>query len=120
MRHDVLHQQKRPAQIDRHHAVPQANIDFGALGFLKRRKQSRVVDDDIDLAEPLHGFGDQSLDRGLVADVGNGAFDRIGAVLARKRCSDVLAVGDIGDHQASAFGNKGARIVLAYSFGAAG
>ena len=56
----------------------------------------------------------------FVADVGDAARHRIGAVLARNRPGEVLAVGNVGDHQARALGGERARIMHADPFGAAG
>ena len=120
MRRDVLHHQERPAQIDRHDAVPQRRVDLGALGFLQRREQCGIVDEHVDLAEALHGLRDQRLDRTFVADVGDRTRHRIGAVVAGDLVRHVLAVGKIGDHQPRALGGKRLRIVPADALGAAG
>ena len=44
-------------------------VDLGDFLLGERRKQRGVVDQNVDLAEPLHGLGDQHFDRTLVADV---------------------------------------------------
>src|SRR6266446_6321573 len=80
VRGDVFDHQKRPAQIDRHHLVPQLGVDLGTLGFLQRREQRGVVHQHVDLAEALDGGCDQRPDRSFVADVGDGAGHRIGPV----------------------------------------
>ena len=120
MRRDVLGHQKYAADIDRHHAIPQRDIDLGDLLLLKRREQSGIVDQNVDLAEAVHGLGHQRLDRAFVADVGDGAFDRIGAVLARQLLGDRLAVGNIGDHQARALRGERPGIMAADALSAAG
>src|SRR6516225_9951035 len=120
MRRHMLHQEKRPAQIDCHDAVPGIDIDFGALCFLQRREQRRVVDQNVDLAEALYGSGDQCRHRAFVADIGHRAFHRIGSVVAGERRGDFAPVGDVGDHQARTLRRKRARIVLADAFGATG
>src|SRR5262249_7865482 len=43
VRSDVLDHQKRPAQIDRHHLVPQLGVDLGALRLLQRREQPALL-----------------------------------------------------------------------------
>ena len=86
----------------------------------KRREQRGVVDQNVDLAEPLHRLGDQRLHRAFVADIGDAACHRIGAVRARQFRGELLAVGNVGDHQARALGGERARIVHADAFGAAG
>src|SRR6202043_830824 len=48
------------------------------------------------------------------------ACHRIGAVLARNLFGKLLAVGDVGDHQARAFGGQPVRIMPADPLGAAG
>jgi hypothetical protein len=110
---------KGPAQIDRHHPIPKCHVDIRAVGFLKRREQSGVVDQDIDLAETLHGLGDQRLDGSLVADVENFARHRIRAVGTRDLVGRLLAIDDVGDHDATAFGGERARIMPANPLGAA-
>ena len=120
LRGDVLHHQERPAQIDRHDAVPQCHVDLGTLGFLQRREQCGVVDQHVDLAKALHGLRDQRLDGAFVADVGDRARHRIGAVVAGDLVRHVLAVGEVGDHQPRALGGKRLRIVPADALGAAG
>jgi len=54
------------------------------------------------------------------AHIGDRAFHRIGSVVARERCRDFAAIGDVGDHQARTFGGERAGIVFADAFGAAG
>ena len=120
VRRDVLGHQKDATHIDRHDAIPKRSVDLGELLFLKHRKQRGVIDQDVDLAEAVHGLRHQRLDRGLIAHVGDGAFDRIGAMLARQLLRDRLAVGDIGDHQPRALRGKRPRIMPANALGAAG
>ena len=120
VRGDVLHHQERPAQIDRHHLVPEIGVDLCALGLLQGREQRGVVYQHVDPAEALHGGGDQGLDRAFVADVGDGADHRIRSVLGGDLLRYLLAVGDIGDHDARAFGGERQRIVPADALGSAG
>ena len=103
--------------ITRSHSV---DVDLGAFGFLERREQCGIVDENVDLAETLHGFGDQRLHRAFIADIGDRALDGIGAMLAGERRGDLAAIGNIGNHQARALGGERACIVTADSFGAAG
>ena len=111
---------KRPAQIDRHDAVPHRRIDFGALGFAQRREQRGIVHEDVDLAKARHCLRHQRLYRCLVADVGDRARNRIGAVLARERLGDLLAVGNVGDHEPRALGGERSRVMHTDALGAAG
>ncbi len=62
----------------------------------------------------------QVLDRLLVADVEVGAGDRIGAMPPGDFRGQLLAVGDVGDHHARAFGGERLRIMPADALGAAG
>jgi hypothetical protein len=112
--------EKRPAQIERHDAVPNRRIDFGAFGFPQRREQRSIVHEDVDLAEAPHGLRDQRFHCRLVADVGNRARNRIGAVLARKRLGDFLAIGNVGDHEPRALGGERPHVLHTDALGAAG
>jgi len=59
-----LTHQKRPAQIDPLHLVPQLAVDFGATRFLHAARTARVVNEHADSSEALDGGGDQRRDRG--------------------------------------------------------
>jgi hypothetical protein len=120
VRRDVLDHQERPAGIDCHHAIPRFGVPFVEIARMQRRIKRGVVDQDVDLAEAFDGLRDQILDRRLVADVEGDAGDVSGAVLFGDLGRDVLAVGDVGDHDAGAFRGERLRIVRADTLGAAG
>jgi hypothetical protein len=120
VRGDVLHHQERPAQIDRHHLVPEIRVDLGAFRLLQGCKQRGVVHQHVDPAKALHGGCDQRLDRAFIADVGDGADHRIRPMLGGDFLRDLLAVGNIGDHDARAFGGERQRIVPADALRSAG
>ena len=87
---------------------------------MQRGIERRVVDQDVDPAEALDGLRNQVLDRLLVADVELDAGHAVRAVAAGDFRGELLAVGDVGDHDARAFGGERLRIVPADAPGAAG
>ena len=112
--------QIRPAHIHRHDAVPGVGVPLVEIARLERRIERGIVDQDVDLAEALDGLRHQVLDRLFVADVELDAGHRIGAMAAGDFLGQLLAVGDVGDHHARAFGGERLRIMPADALGAAG
>ena len=56
MRADMLHHEERAAQIDGHDVIPRRRLDLGALLVVQRGEDRGVVDQNIDLAEAVHGL----------------------------------------------------------------
>jgi hypothetical protein len=117
---DVLGHQEQAAHIDRHHPVPQRNVDVGEWLLLQGCEQRRIVDQDVDPAEPFHGGGDQPFDLRLVAHVDGLAEHRIGAVSFCDFGRQLVAIGDVGDHHPGAFRRQRQRIMPADALGPAG
>ena len=109
VRHDVLGHQERAAHVHRHDAIPHRDVDLGEVLLLERGIDRRVVDQDVDLAEPLHGLGDQRLHLALVADVEGHAGGGVAAVLGGELGGERAAVGNVGDHHLGAFGRERLR-----------
>src|SRR5664280_523343 len=120
VRYDVADHQIRASHVDRHHAIPQLRVPLVEVSGLERGVERRVVHQDVYLTEAFDGLSDQALDRLLVADVELDAGHAICAMAAGDFRGKVLAVGDVGDHHARAFGGERLRIMPADALGAAG
>ena len=116
----MLRRQERAAHIDGEHLVPKIDVDVLHLGVVQGGEQGRVVDQDVDLAEALHGFGDQRLDLILLADIAGHAHGRIRPVPGRDLLRRLFCTRDIGDHDARAFRCQRLRIMPPDALGAAG
>jgi hypothetical protein len=98
------------------HSSPSISVHFVSCSGAN----SAALHQHVDLAEAVDGGGDQRLDRGFVADVGDGAGHRIRPVLGGDLLRQFLAVGDVGDHHACALGGERPRVMPADAFRPAG
>ena len=116
----MLGHQERPANVDRHHPVPQRHIDLGEFLLLQRGKQCRVVHQDVDLAELLHRPGNEALHRRFVADVTDHAAGGAAPMPGRDFIGERTAIGNVRDHHLGAGVGERGDVVAADAVRAAG
>ena len=80
LRHHGLGAQEHAAHVDGHQPVPLLDGDFGERLHLQRGEHGGVGDQDVDLAEALHGGPHHAVDGGFVGHVG-GEGDGLAALL---------------------------------------
>src|SRR3546814_15338073 len=64
-----LPHQECSAHVDRHHAIEFGGIHDRNVAMPQTERRTRVVDQDIEAAVPVHGMGDDALDVVFDADV---------------------------------------------------
>jgi hypothetical protein len=103
----VLHAQEGAAEVDRHQAVPLFVGDLG--GRPDRLLDARVVEGDIQAAEPLDRRVERRLDLVTARDVAGHGERPAAGLLDHAGRLPVALRGDVGDHDTRALAREGER-----------